>query len=414
MNHRLPAAFGLILAIAAAQQKPAPSAEQQDLDHALSEAGTSPVEFLRAIESHLAKYPNSPRKPELERAAARAAMDANDDRRIILYGERVLARQPDDLQILERVTRSLLAGASRQSSALGLKYAQHYEQLVSAMRKDRPQDSDWQDQVDRSLARALCYEARATGNLGQPREALSLGQRAFSLFPNAEAAREIALWQEKLGNYAAAASAMADAFTVQDPGNTEARRASDRVRMGELYLKAKGSETGLGDLVLGAYDRNLGLVRAREMRFRANDPNAQLSDPMQFTLDGPGGAKLQMATLKGKVVVFDFWATWCSPCRVQHPLYELVQKRFEGDPDVVFLAIDTDEDRGLVPPFLAAAKWTTPVYFEDGLSRALEIMSIPTTIVVDRKGAVFSRMNGFTPESFVETLTARIRAALAN
>ena len=92
---------------------------------------------------------------------------------------------------------------------------------------------------------------------------------------------------------------------------------------------------------------------------------------MQFTLSGLDGAKLSMATLKGKVVVFDFWATWCVPCRAQHPLYEQVKKRFAGNPDVVFLSIDTDEDRALVRPFLDEVKWKDRVYFEDGLSRAL-------------------------------------------
>jgi thiol-disulfide isomerase/thioredoxin len=411
---RLLAALGLVLAIAAAQQKSSPSPEQQDLDRALSEAGTSSVEFLRAIESHLAKYPNSPRKPELERAAVRAAMDANDDRRIILYGERVLARQPDDLQILERVARSLVSAGSRDASARGLKYAQRYEQLVAAMRKDRPHDAEWQNQVDRGIARALRYEARATGDLGQPHEALVLALRAFERFPSAEAAREIAWWQEKLGNFADAARAMADAFTIPDPEATGDRRARDRIRMGELWVKAKGSQAGLGDLVLEAYDRNLGIVRAREMRMRAGDPNARLTDPMQFTLSGLDGSKLEMSSFEGKVVVFDFWATWCGPCRVQHPLYEQVKQRFEDNPDVMFLSIDTDEDRGLVKPFLVNVKWPDRVYFEDGLSRALAITSIPTTIVTDRKGAIFSRMDGFTPERFVETLTARIRAALAN
>src|SRR5260370_40269656 len=58
--------------------------EQADLETALSEAGSSPIEYLRAVEKHLEKYPNSPRKEELERAAVRASIEANDARRIIL------------------------------------------------------------------------------------------------------------------------------------------------------------------------------------------------------------------------------------------------------------------------------------------------------------------------------------------
>ena len=74
----------------------------------------------------------------------------------------------------------------------------------------------------------------------------------------------------------------------------------------------------------------------------------------------------------------DFWATWCGPCRVQHPLYEEVKSKFAGNDDVVFLAINTDEDLAACKPFLESNKWDTKnVYFEDGLSNLLQVGSIP-------------------------------------
>jgi thiol-disulfide isomerase/thioredoxin len=112
------------------------------------------------------------------------------------------------------------------------------------------------------------------------------------------------------------------------------------------------------------------------------------------------------------VIVFDFWATWCGPCRAQHPLYEQVKLRFKNSQDVVFLSVNTDEDRELVAPFLKEHGWKVKPYFEDGLSRALQISSIPTTIIVDRRGEIFSRMNGYLPDRFVDMLTDRIRDAL--
>ena len=398
----------------AAQQKP--SRETADLDRALAEAGSSPVEYLRAIEKHLEKYPNTARRPELERAAVRAAMQANDDGKIVLYGERVLARQSDDLTILDRVTRALLASDSKENAEQALRYARRYEELAAQSRKERPRSgmnqAAWQNEWDRAAGLALRYEARATGNLGRRPDALALAQRSFETFPDAAAAREQARWYEQLGRFEDAARALADAFTIPDSHTNDADRAKDRGRMGELYIKAKGSESGLGDLLLQAYDRNVALIHARELRMRANDPNAQITDPMQFKLSGVDGSKLDMASLKSKVVVLDFWATWCGPCRAQHPLYEQVKKRFHDKPDVVFLSINADEDRDIVKPFLADMKWTDRVYFEDGLTRALRIVSMPTTIVIDRRGAVFSRLNGYVPERFVEMLSERIQDAL--
>ena len=110
----------------------------------------------------------------------------------------------------------------------------------------------------------------------------------------------------------------------------------------------------------------------------------------------------------------DFWATWCGPCRVQQPLYEEVKKRFEDKDDVIFLAINTDENTSVVKPFLETNKWNKTVYFEDGLSNLLRVSSIPTTIVFDKQGQVYSRLNGFVPERFVDQLTSRISEAVSN
>lgn len=418
---RAAAALLASLLLLAAQQKPpaaaAPSPkEQADLEMALSDAGGSPGEYLRAIEKHLQKYPESPRRAELERAAARAAMEANDDAATVLWGERVLARQPSDLQMLDRVTRALLKSDLPANAEPALKYARRYEEITRQLRRDgaRPGMSaaEWENETDRGIGMALRYEARATGNLGRADQALALARRAFDTFPNAEAAREEARWLERMGQAEEAARCLADAFTIPDAHTTDADRARDRGHMGELYLRAKGSEAGLGELVLQAYDRNAALIHARELRMRANDPNAQLTDAMEFTLRGVDGEKLAMASLKGKVLVLDFWATWCGPCRAQHPLYEKVKQRYQGNASLVFLSIDTDEDRALVKPFLADVGWTDRVYFEDGLARALTIGSIPTTIVIDKNGKISSRMNGYVPERFVEMLTERVNEAL--
>ena len=419
MSLRLPLAILLLTASVAAQSPAGPKggAEQQDLERALSAAGASPVEYLRAVEAHLAKYPGTARRAELEAAAARAAIDAGDNRATIEYGERVLARRPDDLVILQAVSRALAGGASRDGWERALRYARRSEDLLLQQRNDvsrggRSAPPEVQDRMDRDLAGALVTEAAAAGSLGRPADAVALARRAFETFPGARAAREAARWHERLGQPLEAARDLADAITVPDPRASLDERARDRARMDDLYRQAKGAPAGEGDLLLEAFDRNVALVHARQLRTRAGDPNAAVADPMEFSITGLDGSRLAMATLKGRVVVLDFWATWCVPCREQHPQLDQVRDRFAGNRDVVFLSIDTDDDRGAVGPFVRQEHWDDRVYFDDGLSRRLSILSLPTTVVFDRSGKVFSRLTGFAAAQFANTLTERISAAL--
>ncbi|MGE5568295.1 MAG: thioredoxin-like domain-containing protein [Rhodospirillales bacterium] len=389
--------------------------EDEALYRALAEAGSSTIDFVRGLENHLAEFPQTKRRADLERGLVKAAIELNDNRRIALYGERVLARDPGDVQLLGRVAEALLASGDKPAAGRALNYSrrleEEYRKLDGNERFSSISAARRREQIDRGLARALVLQARAAGTLGRVTEAVELARRSYEAWPTAEGAREIGRWLSESGRLEEAIPHYADAFTLPDPRAGDAGRAADRRRMGELYRKLKGSETGLGDLILQAYDRTAALMAERRARLRELDPNAELSDPMEFTLSGLRGDKLALSSLKGKVLVLDFWATWCGPCRAQHPLYEKVKQEFRSRPDVVFLSINTDEDRSRVPEFIAANNWDDKVYFEDGLSAALGIDVIPTAVLISKRGEVESRMR-FNPERFVDMLTARIRQAL--
>jgi len=397
-------------------QSEMPEAEQEHLRTVLGRSTNSPQDLIRALEQHIAKFPDSPKRAEMDRALVKAAIEIKDNRRIVQYGELVLRREPSDLNLLDNVSRALLPAGDRESTERALSYARRYEKAVAEVSIDKDASgaeiAKTRDTLDNSRGRALLLQAEALAALGQLPEAIEQARKAFDAFPGSGPAAEIGKWYAKLGRQAEAARAYADAFTVPDSKTTDSDRAGYRRLLGEAYTRWKGSETGLGDIVLEAYDRNLAKVTARVLALKQFDPNLGLSNPMEFTLRDVRGENLNLASLTGKVVVMDFWATWCGPCRIQHPLYEEVKKKFAGRDDVVFLAISTDEDRELVKPFLEAQKWNQRVFYEDGLARALRITSIPTTIVIDKRGGLATRMNGFDPEQFVAMLTDRITDAL--
>lgn len=406
-------ACAAFLAIAAyGQRKLDPAVEQQELNTALSEAGNSPVDYIRALEKHLAKYPDSPQKATIEAALVKAAIESKDDKRILLYGERVLAANPDDLQVLDKYIRTLLLtddrAAAEKALGLALRYEHDIEKLGEQPAPGRYSAAQWKEEILKGTARGLIYQARATGNMGKMNEAIELAQKSWTQYPSAGSAREWGRWLSRSGKNLEAVSHLADAFTIEDPNSSEVDRGKDRVRMGELYAKVNGSEKGLGDLILQAYDRTQALVSERVARLKSQDPNAGAAQILDFTLTAVKGEPLKLSSLKGKVVVLDFWATWCGPCRVQHPIYEKVQQRFKDNPNVVFLALATDEDRSLVAPILKERGWGGRNYFDAGLATKLDVSSIPTTIIVDKAGNIASRMNGFVPERFADLLTERI------
>lgn len=391
--------------------------EEQDLQHSMAESGGSPIEVIHALEAHLKKYPESPKRREIDRTLTKSAIEMRDDRRIIEYGERALKLDPDDLQILDRVTGALLQSQTTnpERAARALVYAKRFESIVLKVEKEKVERRDLarrKEEVDRGLSRAFLFQARALGTLGKHEEAVALARKSFDRYASENAAHEAGRWLLKAGRPEEATEMFANALMVPDARATETDRADDRKSLGESWATAKGGG-GLGDVILAAYDRTNALVAERNRKQKVLDPNREVTNPYLYTILGLDGAPLKLADLKGKVLVLDFWATWCGPCRAQYPLYEEVKKRFKQRDDVVFLAISTDEDPALVKPFLEEMKWNKNVYLDEGLARLMVVANIPSTVVFDKQGQISSRMNGYLPDRFVDMLSERIQTALS-
>ncbi len=408
--------------LAAQNPPPDPELQQQyELSQALDEAGDSPVDVIRNLEAFLKKYPETKHRDAVEQTLAKAAVEANDDARIVLYGEKVLASgAKDDLTLIDRVTRVLAESSDPAQQKRSIIYAKRYEADVAARSKENPPGhltpGQWADELSKAMARVLVLEAHALGVTEGADAGAKLAAKSWEAWPTGEGAREAAYWLVKLDRTQEAIAYYADAFTLEDSRTTEADRAQDRKRLGELYTKLNGSEKGLGDLILQAYDRTSALLNDRRDALKTKDPNAVAANIEDFVLPAIDKAApaLTISSLKGKTVVMDFWATWCVPCRAQHPLIEKVEKHFAGDKDVVFVAVNADDDPSLPAPFAKEQGWPDAGYFEAGLAQKMTISQIPTVLVLDAEGRVYSRIVGFIPERFEQMLTERIEDARRN
>jgi peroxiredoxin len=158
------------------------------------------------------------------------------------------------------------------------------------------------------------------------------------------------------------------------------------------------------------------LVRYEHMQASLDDP--QFGEAMQkleaddarrqhadFTLEDLHGTKWTLKELSGKVVVVNFWATWCPPCRKEIPDLETLYNRFKNQ-GLVILAI-SDEDPGKVKPFIAQEKVSYPILLDPGrkVNELFEVEGIPKSFVYDRAGKLVAQsIDMRTQKQFLEML----------
>jgi thiol-disulfide isomerase/thioredoxin len=138
----------------------------------------------------------------------------------------------------------------------------------------------------------------------------------------------------------------------------------------------------------------------------------------EFQVQDVTGRTLRSSELRGKVVVLDFWATWCGPCLKELPGLAAYELRLQDRKDVAFLSMNVTEEKDTVTKFIEEKGIQFPIYLGDSLLGPFEVSTFPTKLVLDMRlpakpghaGVLRFRKEGF---STVASIEARVAALLA-
>ncbi|HXD72721.1 MAG TPA: TlpA disulfide reductase family protein [Vicinamibacterales bacterium] len=118
---------------------------------------------------------------------------------------------------------------------------------------------------------------------------------------------------------------------------------------------------------------------------------------LKFSFKNTDGRKVALSEFKGKVIILDFWATWCIPCKEEIPGFIELQKKY-GDRGLQIVGISVDDSLNQAKKYATDMKMNYPVLLAEGredILRAYDpIPGIPVSIIIDRQGRIVTRHDG--------------------
>jgi peroxiredoxin len=130
-----------------------------------------------------------------------------------------------------------------------------------------------------------------------------------------------------------------------------------------------------------------------------------------FELESLDGEVVRLSNFRGKIVLLDFWATWCGPCKVQMKNLKKLKSLVNED-EVVIISIDVGESKSIVQEFISKEEvdWLVLLDPKGSTAKSYRIRAIPTLFIIDKEGLIKEKYVGVTS---TETLLSAIEALIS-
>jgi len=170
-------------------------------------------------------------------------------------------------------------------------------------------------------------------------------------------------------------------------------------------------------IIVGIVLITIGIFVWNQNKFPKNQEQEQplVAQPQEgslapdFILSNLQGERVQLANLKGRPVLLNFWATWCPPCREEMPLLEAVYRERREELEV--LTVNLQEEPEVIEAFQKENGYTFPVLLdrEGKVASQYWIRGIPTTLIIDSQGIIRAIRSGALREEDLEALLDEVR-----